>query len=357
VQAVSRDDGFTLTELLISTTITLMVLGGAMATVKQAFTLNDTGTQLADANQNLRAGTNLLIKDLLQAGRGIPVGGISIASGTGSTPINRPAPPGMSFTFDNTTASTLPAIITGSGLGPVVDNQTTDIVTMLMIDPLLPPANLPQGAIADDGSSMFLGATSPWITGNIVGPPADTVAPIKTGDLVWFNSGSNGVIRTITSVDATRAYFETNNSNDWFGFNQTAPQGTLMQLKPGSNPFPAMSVLRLIMLTYYVDSVTTPGTPRLTRVQNHFSSQALAGVVEDLDLTYDLVDGVTNPANVPSLPYTLNGLTYTSNQIRKVNLHVGVRSDLLSAVKNDYIRNHVSTSVSIRDLASVSRYF
>jgi hypothetical protein len=118
-----------------------------------------------------------------------------------------------------------------------------------------------------------------------------------------------------------------------------------------------MSVLRLIMLTYYVDSVTTPGTPRLTRVQNHFSSQALAGVVEDLDLTYDLVDGVTNPANVPSLPYTLNGLTYTSNQIRKVNLHVGVRSDLLSAVKNDYIRNHVSTSVSIRDLASVSRYF
>ena len=80
-------------------------------------------------------------------------------------------------------------------------------------------------------------------------------------------------------------------------------------------------------------------------------------VVEDLDLTYDLVDGVTNPVAIASLPYTLSGLTYTSNQIRKVNIHIGVRSDLLSRVRNDYIRNHITTSVSIRDLASVSRYF
>ena len=63
------------------------------------------------------------------------------------------------------------------------------------------------------------------------------------------------------------------------------------------------------MITYYVDNTTTAGTPRLTRVINHcpgsdltpgcdlfpaFAPQALAGVVEDLDLTYDLVDSAVN---------------------------------------------------------------
>ena len=33
---------------------------------------------------------------------------------------------------------------------------------------------------------------------------------------------------------------------------------------------------------------------------------------------------------VPSLPYTSNGVTYTSNQIRKVNISVGVRSERLA---------------------------
>ena len=120
--------------------------------------------------------------------------------------------------------------------------------------------------------------------------------PIKTGDLVWFNSGA-GAIRTVTSVDSTKAYFA---SNDWFSFNQGgATQGTLMQLLNAGPPAaPLIGVYRLLMLTYYVDATTTPGTPRLTRMQNHFAPQALAGVVEDLDLTYDLVDGVTNPTAV-----------------------------------------------------------
>ncbi len=80
--------------------------------------------------------------------------------------------------------------------------------------------------------------------------------------------------------------------------------------------------------------------------------------IENIQITYDLVDGINNPAAVTSLPYTDDaaGVTYNSNQIRKVNVHVGVRSDLLSVPQNDYIRNHVSTSVSIRDLASVNRY-
>jgi hypothetical protein len=49
-------------------------------------------------------------------------------------------------------------------------------------------------------------------------------------------------------------------------------------------------------------------------------------------------------------------MTYTENQIRKVNIHIGVRSEFKSVKHDDYLRNHVSTVISLRNLAYVSRY-
>jgi hypothetical protein len=109
------------------------------------------------------------------------------------------------------------------------------------------------------------------------------------------------------------------------------------------------------MYTYYVDA-TTGRPPRLTRKLNQFAGQALVGIVEDLELSYDLVDGTTNPTNVRNLPYTLAGVTYSANLIRKANVHIGVRSELMSMRNRDYQRNHLSTVVSLRNLAFVDRY-
>ena len=94
MQTMSRDEGFTITELMISMLVTVMVMAGALTMVQNALRLNDSGLQLADSNQNLRAGTNELIRDLLQAGRLIRIGGIPIPSGAGALGINRPSPPG-----------------------------------------------------------------------------------------------------------------------------------------------------------------------------------------------------------------------------------------------------------------------
>src|ERR1700687_5507009 len=110
MRPLSRPDGFTLSELLISTTIMLLALGGAVTTFKNAVSVNQTGQQTADANQNLRAGTHLLVRDLLQAARGIPTAGIPIPSGAGAGVINRPSPPGKFYTFDNVTDTVLPAL-------------------------------------------------------------------------------------------------------------------------------------------------------------------------------------------------------------------------------------------------------
>src|SRR6202011_5765110 len=102
---ISRDDGFTLPELLVSTSIMLIVLSAAMGTLKSALTVNDTASQMADSNQNLRAGANLLSRDLMMAGRQFPIGGISIANGAGATAINRPCPAPQVCTFDNVNAT------------------------------------------------------------------------------------------------------------------------------------------------------------------------------------------------------------------------------------------------------------
>jgi Tfp pilus assembly protein PilW len=363
----SREDGFTLVELLTSTTITLIVLGTAMTTFKQTLAVHETASLLSDSSQNLRAGTNLLVRDLLEAGRGMPTGGVAIPSGGGAGAINRPSPTGQAYVFDNVNANTLPSIISGAALGPNVDGLRTDLITILMADTTLEVTGIPTQYTLDlnpqpapanpplldpSGASFTVGWNTLWLTGDT----ARGVNKIKAGDLICFMNNATGgsAIQTVTRTDATTVYFD---AGDWFNFNQRAAgQGSITQLKNGG-VFPQTKAFRVNMLTYYVDNTTTAGVPRLVRMINHLPPQSLAGVVEDLDISYDLVDGVTNPINIKSLPFTSGaGVTYTANQIRKVNLHVGVRSSSRSTDRHDFLRNHMTTVVSIRGLAFSDRY-
>jgi hypothetical protein len=386
------------------------VLGGALTTFSNALRINDSAAQLADSNQNLRAGTNQLIRDLLMAGRIIGSEGISLpVNGAGVPTYARPGPvAGVNFNLvadpDPTLAVLqLPSLSTGWKDGPTINGSTTDLVTIMTVDEFMPVVTTPpvvpgtptvtEGTIAPDGTSITFSATAQWIAGDTV---ADTPM-IEVGDLVLFKGQYGTAIQTVTSKDATHIYFAANDAvNDFFHFNQAnatnqvagtgrplavlkqavpAPGATLtwstLCAAPGvlmtaaSNFCAPVTLFKAAMITYYVDNTTTPGTPRLTRLLNHggcplcpakFNPQALAGVVEDLDLTYDLYDGVTNPTAVTSLPYTLSGVTYTEGMIRKVNLHIGVRSEQQSKPTQDYIRNHLSTSVNVRSLSAVDRY-
>lgn len=345
--------GFSLVELMMASMITVAVLGIAFTTFRDALALNDAVVNLTDSSQNLRAGTNLLVHDLLQAGRNIPTGGIGIPSGAGSSAIHRPSPPNRFYTFDNTTATTLSPITTGAALGPIVDGRPTDMVTILMDDPFLLPLEdvQPAGSVGSvpklsgDGSSFNVGPQAAWLAGD----SDNGIAPVKAGDLMVFTgNGGGSTIQTVTKVDTSTVYFE---ANDPFTLNQRgAAAGSITQLL-GS----AMRVRRVLMFTYFVYE-ETPGVPRLMRMLNQFPPQALAGVIEDLELSYDLADGVNNPANVKDLPYTAASVTYSASQIRKANIHVGVRSETKSAKMNDYLRNHLSTVISLRNLAYVDRY-
>ena len=386
---ISRQDGFTITEMMVSTAVMLLVVGATLTTFKNAVMLNDAASQLGDSTQNLRAGTNLLTRDLLMAGRIFGAEGVALPTCAGAQTFVRPGPvAGLVFTTVAVDGSTmnLPSITTGFELGPVIQGSKTDMVTIMTVDEFMPviitPPPVPavnvttEGTIAADGLSITLDANSPWVKKDTVN---DTV-PMKAGDLVLFKSANGNAIQTVTKVEATKISFE---ANDPFHFNQSCAaivnaDGTttinwpmLAFRDPAVVGPPALAagyrsnvtLFRALMTTYYVyvDTTVTPSAPpRLMRQINNWAPTALAGVVEDLDLTYDLVDGDKNPPGVKSLPWTdatqSPAVTYNSNQIRKVNVHVGVRSELMSQPTQDYVRNHISTSVDVRSLASVDRY-
>jgi type II secretory pathway pseudopilin PulG len=365
MRRTTSESGFTLVELMVASMITLTVIGLALTTFSNAMALNEATTQVADSNQNLRAGTNLLVRDLMQAGRNIPTGGISIPSGSGATAIRRPSPPGTSMDFDNLTwQTTLSAITTGAKRGPTIEGKETDLVTILMDDSLLGELTVePSTAsgsvakLAADGSSLDVGPNLSWITGD----PQGGIPALQKGDLIYFAAPDGTAIQTITNIQSPVISFET---NDPFNLNQpSAEAGTITKIAGQK-----MSVRRVFMYTYFVHKDSS-GTPRLMRQLNMFEPQALAGVIEDLTLSYDLVDGVTNPTNVRELQCAMSGgtcepkTTYTSgdvifgpSQIRKANLHVGVRAEDKSARQKDYIRNHLSTIIDLRNLAYVDRY-
>ena len=349
--------GFTLLELLMSTALSLIVIGTALTAFKDSIGLNEIAVQVTDATQNLRSGANLLVSDLMQAGRGIPTGGISIPSGVGADPLIRPGPPGSPYFFDDTDATTLTAVTTGDALGPSVNGTPTDIVTLLMVDwildehlgqplqvnPSTTPGLVPK--LAGDGSSFSVGTSTGWIGGD----PLDAQAPVRAGELLLFTSPSGSTaIQTVTAVDASNVYFE---ADDPFNFNQrTVAAGSITQILGA-----VLTVQRVLMYTYFVDT-SIAGAPRLMRKLNHFGEQALPGIVETLDLSYDLVDGAANPAGVADLPYTDAGVTYSANLVRRANIDIGVRSEAMSTWRGDYFRSRLSTVVSLRNLAFVDRY-
>ena len=91
-----RQQGFTMIELLVAMGVTVVVLLGAVLAFRESVQVNSNVTQSSDINDNLRAGMNFMVQDVIQAGTGIPTGGIAIpntqdAAGCNtSAPIKRP---------------------------------------------------------------------------------------------------------------------------------------------------------------------------------------------------------------------------------------------------------------------------
>src|SRR5262245_22956393 len=87
--------GFTLVQLLIAMAITTVILGTTMMAMTNAIKANDSAAQITALNNSLRTAMDLMVRDVMQLGQGLPAGRVvGLASGVNSTPMQLPGPIG-----------------------------------------------------------------------------------------------------------------------------------------------------------------------------------------------------------------------------------------------------------------------
>lgn len=379
--------GFTLLELMIAMGVTMTLLYAAVTAFRDASQTNQMVSQAADMSDNLRAALNLIQTDLQQAGSGIPTGGVplpytsnnSTTAPCGTTPpINRPKLSGVT-TFPACN-STLPGVEPGQALGPLITapdavagnpsnpNSYTDEITVLYADnlgldskpinalPTTTPANpgCPNGSLSVSGTTVtaaFDGTTLNSNGGyNCVNFVKNGIT-INPGDLIMFSNSLGEAVLAVTNVNGQTLTFS---SGDAFNLNgRSDAGGTINQLQPkgcggGNACFTNTTVTRLWMVSYYLDNVTSPPFIRLIRQVGFGTATPVGETLENLQFTYNFVDGVTNPSNQTAVP-----AGNTESQIMSVNVYLGARSSYMvhQGRRILYSRNNLMTQVSLRSMA------
>ncbi|HVN07903.1 MAG TPA: prepilin-type N-terminal cleavage/methylation domain-containing protein [Patescibacteria group bacterium] len=381
---MKRETGFTLIELMVAMTVTLIIAAATLSLFSYAVNVNASGTQLSNINGNLRSAMNLITRDLLQAGQGIPTGGVALPVGSGCKNINRPVYTGTAqFPYGCANPSTypnMPAVIPGNGLGPNIvsnpaiswmpegANKNSDMITIVYQDnnlvTNLDPVTLGPNYLTSITNTQLVFSNSVPITGSTVSSPA------QPGDV--FMVYGSGTYRFVVATNVSGQTVQIG-TGDPFQLNQqtTAAAGTISDMStghggsvpfgstcnPATTPLPAAcaaTAQRVLFVSYFLDNTYTLNgqvVPRLMRQVGMNAPVSVAEVIEDMEYSFDYVNGTAPINNVVTTP---GGLT--DNQIRKVNVYLAARSDTVLTATGQYIRNNLATQVDIRSLAFVNRY-
>jgi type II secretory pathway pseudopilin PulG len=381
-------------ELLVTMAITTIILGATMVAMTDAIKATESATMVTDLNNGLRTAMDLMVRDMLQAGQGLPSArAILVPNGSGSEPIQLPGPVGSSYDLDGPSfcpvrtddatpdnlCEDVTAVVPGPGRGPeVVEGRPTDMVTMLMADSAF--ESIPLRAFASDGRSITVATTAQHPAGrdSLNDTPDVQGDNIRAGDLIMLTKGASSALVQVSSVAGQVINFALSDS---LRLNQSAAadgtSGELRNMAPVDTlvaPAQVVNTLatRIWMISYYLDVTTDPRRPRLVRRVNNGDWQdfdnslgtTVAFDIEDLQITYDLSDPAITPfpTNVRMDDDDLAGTGACApnrcypNQIRKINILLAARSRLPRRGTDQFFRNRLVTQVSLRSLAFVDRY-
>jgi prepilin-type N-terminal cleavage/methylation domain-containing protein len=371
VRSRGAEAGFSLLEMLISMAVMTAVVGATATAMQQASRAAESAVLVSGLNNSLRTGMDLMTRDMLQVGSGLPPGHvIQVPSGSGAVQMRVPGPPGSAFL---TVVGDVDwgAVVPGPGLGPVINGVATDVITVLTVDNNF--TDIPLTAISNTTITVrATQPTTPFAPINI----QTGVDRILAGQLLMLEKGSVTTFVQVTSVDyGTRIITFAN--GDSLRLNQTAAAAGNVAALRAADPTPdtltngsiPTTATRVRMISYYLDT-TVPNHPRLVRrinnghptTFNNASGTAVAIDIENLQFTYDLADGTTNPANVRFTAADLAGTGACNpdpcgfNQIRKVNIVMTGRSGNTFARQGRLFRNSLTSQVSLRGMAFVDEY-
>jgi type II secretory pathway pseudopilin PulG len=384
-RASKSNRGFTLLELLISAAVGMVMIAAAAKLYTFALQATMLTSQKAELQQDFRAASNLLQRDISMAGAGA-LGQQGISTSAIGLPVSATTPvyPCTGLTTCNyikgapvayPTSGTAPylySIIPGPNLGINAAQGPTDIITVVAADVSL-ALNCYSAAIDPTGTIVTFQLPATQLSTCVL-PPSVTapqalnaaVVGLQAGDLVLFGTKAVGVVTSAVTTCAptgsnTACYDVTFAATDPGHVNQPgATSGSLKQFvgsgSPASSPI-SVSAVRILAVTYYLDISPSDGvTPRLMRIQNGKTPAPVAENVAYLKFTYDVNNGGVVEANQATLPAGI-----TPNMITKVNIaHMSMRSQEMVTGGYQGMKGYqgldLQTSISARNLTSQQEY-
>jgi prepilin-type N-terminal cleavage/methylation domain-containing protein len=399
-----QQEGFSLLELMVSMVIVVAVVAAAIGALIQAEHATQAVAFEANTQENLRSGMHFMVRDIAQAGEGIPEGGISVPNNGTTSAIIRPGmAPGVIFpnpaaippSFPGGFLS-LPPVVPGSligqagkGVNPVTGavlvGNPTDIINVVYADDVLtdgaaPTAhhiydfpvyqNIGPAQTCNAGAASSNAVLDPNGAFVILDPACflmpGATNPISVGNLIMFHNQNGTALEYVTGVAGQRISF---GGGDPAGLNATAAaSGTVFALT-NAGSLPPTTVTRIWMVTYYLDSTTNPSQPQLIRQVNYPNypaaapanpPQAIADNIEALSFSYDITGSTdlagtyaVGPGNAPA-PVSPD----TPTQIRAVNVFLAGRSEqpYKATYVPTFLRNNLSTQISVRSLSFTNQF-
>ena len=389
-----RERGFSLLEVTIALALGTIVLGAAVQLYTQGVTATWTVSQRAEMQQDFRAASNMLTKDLSLAGAGLGPGA-NIALPSGSTPLYGCDQATCHLGSSNSVGGTYPVesgtpylygLIPGYDGGPTLYavQGPTDVVTTIYTDSsFYLNCYIPQ--VTAKGVVTFFQPTPPatWATEgclpNGVASPQnvnDAAVGLTQGDVVLMTFGGTtmvaevtGAVTTGTDVNGNTDYIVPFANSDALKMNQTPTGGGLnsvaLTTSGSATPAPCGGTgpCRLLIVTYYLDNTVSPA--QLMRQVSGHTPMPVAQNIVYLKFSYDLFNTATstpainqpNPGSGDSNDTASTGLL--PNQITKINiLNMAIDSALQGTLYNaaGYQTMDLQTSVSARNLTYTNNY-
>jgi type II secretory pathway pseudopilin PulG len=318
----SHEGGFSLIELLIGSVILVIAMGAVVSVLKVSQSLHSTTQEGLELEQNVSSALNLICRELVNAGSGVPY----LTPIVGSPQILVPAGALMGPLGGVVNAGYIYFVTPAYKIGDTVnkDGEGQSLASPIQTDML-----------------VFLGGTGStgFVNQNPPGPYAnwgqtvyvENSALFSVGQVVLISNGFQVSLGQITQID--------NNGGLEFSNGQDA-----LRLNPGSTaqvPNPNMSAAQQITggpppmiyplssITYFIDAATDPVHPSLQRLANSSiaatGSTKVADDIENLTVVY-LVDSDAN-ATTPAVEIA-NPATNQLSLVRGVEVTLTGRTHL-----------------------------
>ena len=387
-RSTKRERGFSLLEMVIALALGTIVTGAAVQLYSQGVGATWTVSQRAELQQDFRAASNILTRDLSLAGAGLSDNAaIQLATSatiprygcdqTGACYLGSANNAAGTYPLQSNGAPYLYGLLPGFEAGPTLTSnpQATDTVTVVYTDNSF-LLNCYAATVTNATTVTFAlpVAPTPWPTGCVfpsgVTTPQllnDTVVGLTAGDVILISAtlNSSQVVAEVTGAPtATGATTFTVPfaSGDVLKMNQATGTNNLASVTTGTQ----VTAQRLMVITYYLDN--TPSPPRLMRQISGHSPMPVAENIVYMKFGYDMFNDNTSlpavnqckPGDNTTSCNLLNGSTGSAgllpNQITKIDiLHMAMDSTVKGA-QGGYQGLDLETSVSARNLTYNDNY-